>query len=418
MAALGPFPISPHMAVAVSGGSDSMALCLLLADWVRSHGGQLTALTVDHGLRPESRAESLQVGIWLRARGIDHHILFWTGPKPASAIQATARQARYELMESWCRDRGVSFLAVGHQLEDQAETFLLRLGKGSGLDGLAGMAAKRRMGDVWLLRPLLGVSRARLKTTLAVGEQDFIQDPSNNNPTYERVRLRQLMAGMNLSAALIAQTSDTLAQARGSAEALVDHADRLLVSRHPFGFALLDGDGLADAPTEVGIRLLARVLRQIGGRPYPPNADRVLRLMTERRGTLAGCRVSARADGLLLVSRENRGVEALISVIPGGSVIWDRRFRITALAQCPPGALVGALGELGWKQVEKALGMRLPPSIRATLPAIWIDGKVVTIPRFGDKSGDKACIFTECDYFSLQALSYREADLHEGRNTL
>ena len=141
MAALGPFERPPALAVAVSGGADSMALTLLAADWAAARRGSIVALTVDHRLRNESRAEAKQVAAWLAARGIEHKILAWTGEKPSSDVQAAAREKRYELLEDWCRRQGILHLLVAHNLDDQAETFLLRLGRGSGLYGLSGMAS-------------------------------------------------------------------------------------------------------------------------------------------------------------------------------------------------------------------------------------------------------------------------------------
>jgi len=414
MTDLGPFPNPPVMAVGVSGGPDSMALALLLADWGKDHGGRLIALTVDHGLRPESRAEAEQVGRWLGERGIDHRILSWDGTKPQTAVQAAARQARYKLMGEWCRHNRVSYLAVAHQLDDQAETFLLRLRQGSGLDGLAAMAVQRRDGDLRLIRPLLSVCRSRLTAFLDERGQPFVTDPSNRNPRYERVRLRRLIADLGLPVAAIAQTAEVLGRARRGMEALVDHAERLLASRHPWGFAVVDGRGLAELPTEVGMRLLSRLVRQIGGRAYPPRSERLERLLAAGAGTLAGCRVIPKPNGTLLICRENRDLEPSKPLVPGGRVVWDGRFVVLAAPDCPPGATVGALGADGWMQVRNIRPMTVSASVRAGLPAVWIGGKVVSLPDLPDKSLDNACIFRECDYFSIEALGYSRAASERG----
>ena len=139
MAALGHFEARHHIAIAVSGGGDSMALVLLADRWARAQGGRVTALTVDHGLRDGSSREAAQVATWLWGLEIAHTILPWTGPKPKTGIQKAAREARYALMSDWCRGQGVLHLALAHNLEDQAETYLMRLGRGSGGDGLAAM---------------------------------------------------------------------------------------------------------------------------------------------------------------------------------------------------------------------------------------------------------------------------------------
>ena len=152
---LGPFEQRPRLAVAVSGGPDSLCLCLLAAGWAAAQDGAVSALIVDHGLRPEAAAEARQVAAWLRARRIDHHVLRWAGVKPATGIQAAAREARYRLLGDWCRAAGILHLLLGHHLDDQAETVALREARQSGAEGLAGMAAVRELAGLRLLRPFL-----------------------------------------------------------------------------------------------------------------------------------------------------------------------------------------------------------------------------------------------------------------------
>ncbi|MAG22807.1 MAG: tRNA lysidine(34) synthetase TilS, partial [Rhodospirillaceae bacterium] len=188
MKGLGPFEPEPCVAVAVSGGCDSMALALLAHDWAQGRGGQTVALSVDHRLRWESGAEARQAGRWLKARGLTHHILSWTGDKPRHGVQAAAREARYRLLFDWCRRHGVLHLLLAHHQEDQAETFLLRLGRGSGVDGLAGMAPLSEVPTMRLLRPLLDVPKARLVATLQSRGQEWVEDPSNRDLAYARVR--------------------------------------------------------------------------------------------------------------------------------------------------------------------------------------------------------------------------------------
>jgi tRNA(Ile)-lysidine synthase len=159
---LGPLEKRPHLAVAVSGGADSLSLALFAAAWARKRGGCASALTVDHGLRPEAAAEARRVGRWLRARGIEHRIIAWRGTKPAANIQAAARAARYGLLSAWCARHGVLHLLLAHHADDQAETYLMRLARGSGVDGLAAMAPVHELPSVRVLRPLLDVPRARL----------------------------------------------------------------------------------------------------------------------------------------------------------------------------------------------------------------------------------------------------------------
>ncbi len=190
LAAIGGFEAQPLIAVAVSGGPDSMALMLLADRWARARGGRAWGLTVDHGLRPESADEARIVGSWLGARAIPHDILLWVGPKPISGIQEAAREARYRLLAAWCRRRFCLHLLAAHHLEDQIETHLIRRSAGSGVDGLAGMSAVRELRGCRLVRPLLAVPRERLAALLASEGQPFLRDPSNLDPVFERARLR------------------------------------------------------------------------------------------------------------------------------------------------------------------------------------------------------------------------------------
>src|SRR5688572_21809727 len=192
MAPLGPFERPPSIAVAVSGGSDSLGLGLMLAEWVRDRDGHLIVLTVDHGLRAEAASECARVAeIFAAISGCSAHILRWRGEKPEHGLQAAARAARYALLADWCRAHGVLHLAVGHTAEDQAETVAMRQAHGSGPLGLAGMAALRLEAGVRLLRPLLPVSRPAIRDWLRSRGQDWIEDPSNELTKFERVRIRQ-----------------------------------------------------------------------------------------------------------------------------------------------------------------------------------------------------------------------------------
>ena len=166
MAAFAPYEARPHLAVAVSGGSDSMALALLAHAWAKARGGQVTAITIDHGLRAGSDREAAQVDTWMRARGIDHEVLPWTGPKPATGRQRRARDARYALIDSCCQRRHILHVLLGHTADDQAETYLMRLCHQSRPDGLAGMSAVRELRHCRVLRPLLGISREDLRAML------------------------------------------------------------------------------------------------------------------------------------------------------------------------------------------------------------------------------------------------------------
>lgn len=398
MARVGPFEPAPDLAVALSGGADSLALALLADRWARARGGGIVALTVDHRLRPDSAAEAAQVAAWLAARGIRHEILVWDGPYPLHDLQAAARAARYRLLGDWCRRQGRLHLLTAHHQEDQAETLLLRLGRGSGLNGLAAMAPIVEDGHCRLLRPLLAVPSARLKATLLAAGQDWIEDPSNRNPAFARVRVRtakSLFAEAGLTPRRLAETSGHLGRARAALEQSVERVLLAAVGLHPAGFALVDPRPLAAAPAEIGLRALAAIIQTIGGEEFPPRFDRLQRAAQSLFGgmlgagrTLGGCRILAR-HGRVLVLREPAAM-APATVLPetGGTVWWDRRFVI----ELPDGRdlrgfTVGGLGIVDAARmrgiVEPPGTPYLPSGVRPSLPAFRREGTLLGVPHLG-----------------------------------
>ncbi len=409
MARFAPFERAPHLAVAVSGGPDSMALALLADAWARAAGGAITALTVDHRLRPEAAAEAAKVGAWLARRGIAHVTLVRDGARPAGAIQAAARQARYRLLEGWCQTHGILHLLTAHQRDDQAETLLLRLARGSGLDGLAGMASLVEHGGCRVLRPVLTIARARLAATLRAHGQDWVEDPSNRDPAYARVRLRRsaaFLAEEGLTTERLAVTAAHLARARTALEEAVARLLAHSVWLHPAGFAWLEVEEIAAAAPELGLRALGAVLACVGGAPYPPRFAAIERLHRDLAGpfaagrTLGGCRVLPRR-GRVLVCRELEATAAPVPAPPGGEAVWDNRFVLRLGRDAPAGLMLGALGAGAEGAAAAGEGPLLPAAVRPSLPALRDGAGLLTVPHlcyrrpgtpFG-RSGDLALYF-------------------------
>lgn len=399
MERLGGFNSAPRLAVGVSGGGDSMALVLLADRWVRARGGSLLALTVDHGLRPESAAEAERVGGWMAARGIEHRILRWDGEKPRSGLQAAARAARHALLRQACTGAGIDRLALAHHRDDQAETVLLRLSRGSGVDGLAAMAAARTEGPLRLIRPLLAFPHERLLATCRAFGQDWIEDPSNRNPAFARGRLRAvagLLAQEGLDAAALAETARRAGRARAALESMTGALLTEAADLRPEGWIRLRRGALLAAPEEIGLRALARCLATIGAAARPPKAEALERLFAEIAGdaatgrTLAGCRIvpvrSARRDELV-IAREPELADERTAVLPGQYVHWDRRFAVRPSGRRKAALTVARLGPLGWRiAVSEMQGLRrlaLPEPVRDSVPALWDGDRLVSVPSLG-----------------------------------
>ena len=406
MAPLGPFEPSPRIAAAVSGGPDSLALCLLADRWARAREGTAYALTVDHRLRPESGAEAAQVRRWLTARGIAHRTLRWHGARPVTGLQEQARAARLALLTGWCRRVGVLHLLLGHQREDQAETALQRLVHGSGIDGLAAMAPVRLAmepagGGVRLLRPLLPVSRDALIATLARWDQPWIDDPTNRDTRYARPRLATALARLGAEGLNAERLAKAATRAAGDRSALDELCTDLLAAcarPSPAGFVILDLSVLRRAPSALAVRALGCVVTTVSGSAYPPRQERLERLAHRllddnvKAATLGGCRVVPQRDRRILVCREPSAASEVRPLAPDESALWDGRFVVSLGRSAGAGPYtVRRLGTDGLAQARtlaRETGMPLttdgiPAPARPSLPALCdLDGPLAA-PHLG-----------------------------------
>jgi tRNA(Ile)-lysidine synthase len=268
MAPFAPFESRPVLAVAVSGGRDSLALALLAHEWAAGLDGRIVGLIVDHGLRRQSSSEAATTRDLLIRHGIAAEILRWRGVKPASGLQEAAREARYRLLFEACRRLDVLHLLIAHHADDQAETVAMRAARASGPDGLAGMAALVEQREARLLRPLLSVPRARLTATLEARGVQWIDDPSNLDSRFERARLRKV----GLAAAPAPAERDKSRAARD--DRLAAAAVGLMEFDLP-GAVAVDRAGFARLGREPAVRLLSRIIQAIGSRDHPPRRERL-----------------------------------------------------------------------------------------------------------------------------------------------
>jgi tRNA(Ile)-lysidine synthase len=361
MERLGPFSTDRRVAVAVSGGPDSLALAWLAARW-----GRPLALVVDHGLRAEAAGEAALTVARLAGFGVKARMLRLALPPGSTA--ARAREARHAALAGTCRAEGLAHLLLGHQRGDQAETVLLRALHGSGPAGRAGMSAWHASRGVALLRPLLDVPRARLLATLRAVELAWVEDPSNADPRAERTRLRAAIGepmGQGPRTDALCTAATGWGARRQEAALAVAGWVAEHVTLHPGLCALLPEGPWPEAA-------LAALIRLVTGSAYPPQTEAVARLARSPcPATLAGARL-LRARGAWWLGREAAAMAASVPACEGAW--WDGRFRLRGTV--PKGAMFGALG-------SSSPVRGLPAALSATLPAIWREAAVVCAPQAG-----------------------------------
>lgn len=292
---------APVWVVGVSGGADSLALVYLMQEWAEPRGIRIIALTVNHGLRKEADAEAEYVAALMKKLGIEQHILYWEGQKPVCGIEEAARQARYDLMRKWCVERGYPNLFIAHHKQDQAETFLMRLQRGSGVDGLAAMAEVSRWCGINIIRPLLRVDPEDLRDYLNQKSISWVEDESNQCDDFLRVKVRKLLPQLELNIGLgrerLCNTALEMARVRDYLEKQTQSfVDAETTNWYDMGFSLAQ-NSLLQLHEEMGLRVLRTLLKKIGGRSYPPRMEEVERLWEAVKNqkfagcTLAGCEI-------------------------------------------------------------------------------------------------------------------------------
>ena len=410
-----PFARMKRVLLAVSGGADSLALMVLCHEWLRDSELPLSLhiASVDHGLRPEAAAECAMVAAMATERGLPHETLVWKGEKSGANIQAEARAARYRLLTAHARTLSCEHIVTAHHLDDQAETFFIRLLRGSGVPGLGAMRAEQGLDDMTLLRPFLNVPKARLIASLEKRGLHWVEDPSNQSPDYLRVRVRgllPLLAQEGCDASRLAATARRLQRADAALEAVV-YEFFLRQMRTEIGHAIsVEARVLYDQAEEFRLRILRKCLLYVAGPAYPPREGRLVALdgmLCEVKAsgrphkvTLSGCCFEKR-DGRLWIYREAGRVPHSLSIDIGESFNWLGLYDVTLIS--PPagngGAILAALGEKGRLILgndalyyERGLdqGYSLPVGIVEALPAIWWDGRpqwVAEWPEVGQRLG-------------------------------
>ena len=407
------------IAVAVSGGSDSMALLHLLKKWVDScdHQGssipKIYVLTVDHDLR----AESLQEALWVKdqavSAGFEVEILKWLHNNPENKIQELAREARYRLMVEFCQTNDISLIALAHHQDDQVETILMRLARGSGIDGLAGMAEISPRDGIELYRPLLDVPKNDLVNFLEDNELTWKEDPSNENIAFERVKVRKLLNQLDnsgLSFVALTKTAKRLSRTRQALDRITKKFLPEVCYQAPSGYATLDVEVFVELPEEIALRVISHTIKYVRGSGVILSLAKVEELYkTLCQGnniecTLSGC-VFAKRQNEIIVAREVRSDHcARVMIAPDREYVWDQRFRVQTFSSLPVGCSLDFLSEQGFLKLNEItsfdnLGDQklIVKQIRASLPAVKTDKSVLCVPHLGyvDPSFDRMLCDTE-----------------------
>lgn len=354
-----------------------MALTLLAQEYAAANGGSIVTLTVDHGLRPESRAEAEQVAAWMRAHGITHHILTPAHRDVSNNLQEAARIWRYDVLAEFCAQHGILHCLIAHHAGDNRETLLHSQSRGNTQDGSAGMARIRNHRGIRFLRPLLAFERAELAAFLCTKNAEWIDDPSNKNEQFARVRNRKLLQQNAAQNAVLDEALSANAAARAQRDDALAEAAVRCVMLHPLGFAEIALDKLLAFEATLASQLVADTLTTISGATHRPRAHETARLMRAlqyplKKRTLHRCEITAHKN-TLLIAREPSRVAQPVTLTGSGRMTWDDRFRISYRIPNSESLTLRALGHDGRKQLNAT---RIP----LATPSLWHLDTCVSVP--------------------------------------
>ncbi len=376
-----------HIAVAVSGGSDSLALLTLAKEWRDAGGPKVSAVTVDHGLRCEAAEEAAGVADICTKLDVPHTILNWVRPKGGGNLHDQARRGRYALMAKWAAVAGIGTIAVGHTLDDQAETFLMRLSRGAGVDGLAAMRNTWEQDGVRFCRPLLSCRRDTLRDLLRDRGLKWVEDAANHDPAYDRSRVRAalpVLSDLGIEPDRLAEVSGYLAQACDSLQDAMIEAARSM-ARVELGDVVINHAQFVDLSPELARRMLLAAMRWISGAEYPPRGAAltaaIKALLQGDPVVLQGCdaRVS---KGAIQITREAGAVADVTCKL---SEIWDGRWKIDGPQL--GNARIAALTEAGLAHCPDRHASPLPARSLMASPAVWQGDTLLAAPLAGLTNG-------------------------------
>ncbi len=395
------------LGVAVSGGSDSVALLRLLCDWGREHGRKIYAATVNHNLRVEAQTEAEFVANLCKDLEVPHSILNWNNWDGRGNLQNMARNARKDLLAAWAQELDLTAIALGHTEDDQAETFLLRLARGSGVDGLSCMQKITGKNPAWV-RPLLNISRSSLRSYLSDLGQGWIEDPSNNDTRFDRVKMRNAMpvlAELGLTSERLATTASGLQSARGALEQVTQEAAHECCEPTKYGTVTIDLNRLQSYPLDIQYRVLSHSMGWVTGTTYRPRFSALKStyelLKQGKSQTLAGCYIKNGSDKHLIVMREVASM--MTEVLKNG--YFDGRWQISANENLK-GVDIRPLGEKGLMQLKDWRNLGVIRDILLQSPAAWQNGVVISAPLAGFAGPINISLKIDTDRFLQDIVSH------------
>lgn len=380
------------LGLAVSGGSDSMALLHLATRIARHEGWNVDVVTVDHRLRPQAADEAAFVAQTCATLGWPHKSLAWNHDAIVGNLMDQARQARRALIADWAGSRNIRLVAFGHTADDQAETVLMGLARKAGLDGLTGMRSTWRQDGVVYTRPLLDVTRADLQTYLLRHGLSWRNDPTNEDDRYTRIKARRALAELTplgITAAGLARVADNLDYARSALTRYVADVAKAIV-REGAGALEMDRGAFLAAPFEVQRRLMIAALRWMSGASYPPRETGLNRLQLAilLKGTamLSGCRLRV-DDTSIRLTREPR---AVVTLSTPTDTPWDNRWHLSG--PHAPDLTIRALGADGLRACKDWRATGLPREVLIVTPGVWCGDTLVAAPLAGWPQGWTATV--------------------------
>ena len=378
-----------RIALAVSGGRDSMALMYLVYRW-KAHLAlniEIEVLTVNHNLRKAAEDECGFVQKIAKNYGFKHKVLIWEHEHVETSIQEKARKARYQLMLDYVREENIDTILTAHTSDDNIETFIMRLAKGSGLNGLKSINEIRHEDRIQIQRPLLSLSRSLTTEILRSTGNEWVDDPTNDDERFERVKIRNnisLLSSFNISSDNLTKTIQRLARAHESISFFTNLVSEELVELSELGHANVNFDKLRYYPKEIILRVFAKALTDVnGGNVSLSSLEAVFAelIKTERSKTLNGCQIIPQKNKYVIV-RENRGISP-VEIKINERISWDGRFDVYLKSCDNTNIVIDQIGNADdlRKMIDGTTFQSVPNYVLRTLPGGFIKDKLVLLPN-------------------------------------